>query len=181
MLQNLNTRQIYLWAGGIFLFLYTVITMADNSAHYSNELLQEKFQALQAYTTQTINELQATATTTVLPAPDHAHLDLFPIQSTLLTPGDVTARTMNLPRLVQPIFLMGSDNLSQSWLKQNIDKLVALHAIGFLVQANSESDFEMMKELAGDLTLIPMNADAFAKQWNLQHYPVLITAQGVTQ
>lgn len=146
--------------------------------------IQTQSTLLQSNAVTAVNDLQALQATDIaaqVQTPTQANFDPYPIESTLMTPGIVQPILMNLTQLVQPIFLVGADSLSTNWLKQNIAKLTALRAIGFLVHADSEADLTAFKQIAGSLPIVPLNADQFAKQWNLNHYPVLITAQGITQ
>lgn len=146
-----------------------------------------------ANTAQTANVLQNNATTTIQalqslqPAamatqtPDSTTLGLFPLHTASMTPGQVQTCALHLPQLVQPLFLIGSDNFSRTWLKLNRDQLQALHALGFLVEAQNQADLDNARQNGDGLTIIPIRADQFAAQWHLQHYPVLISAQGITQ
>lgn len=162
--------------------LHAVGVLADNTAEYSYETIQTTAQQLQSHAIQTIVDLQQSgARAASIPVPDRITLAIFPIKSAVLTPGTVTSMPMSLRSLSKPIFIVGRDELSQKWLQQNIKQLTALHAIGFLVRAENETDFKTMQSLAGGLSLLPINADAFAAQWNLKHYPVLVTAQGIRQ
>ena len=105
----------------------------------------------------------------------------LPIQTPKLTPGDVTPKALNNPQLIQPFFLVGSDNRSRQWLLQNREQLKRIHAIGLLVQANTLNDVQTMQSLSQGLTLIPAPANELIKRYGLEHYPVLITKEGITQ
>jgi integrating conjugative element protein (TIGR03765 family) len=54
-----------------------------------------------------------------------------------------------------------------------------LHAIGMLVQAETEADLETVTAAAGGLPLIPASGEAFAAELQIRHYPVLITREGI--
>lgn len=105
----------------------------------------------------------------------------LPIVTPELTPGTVTPKAMNNAQLLQPLFLIGSDDQSKQWLSQNNAQLLQLHAIGLLVQANTTADIQTMQALGKGLMIIPAPAKALIEQYGLSHYPVLITKEGITQ
>ncbi len=106
---------------------------------------------------------------------------IYPIHSTKLTPGKIIAQMPLYLNLKQPIFLVGNDDFSYQWLAKNAVQLQKIHAIGFLVEAQSEQDYQQIKNLIGDIPLIPLSADAFAVAWHLNHYPVLISSHEIEQ
>nr|WP_084257134.1 integrating conjugative element protein [Pasteurella testudinis] len=106
--------------------------------------------------------------------------DMLPVVSHQLSPGVLKERTMDLAGL-QPIFLVGNDNMSVAWLQSKKQYLASLHAIGLVVNVDSLSALIALREIAPELTLIPTPGDDLAERMNLQHYPVLITEQGLTQ
>ncbi len=102
----------------------------------------------------------------------------LPVRSPSLSPGLVEARRAPT-RLVQPLFLVGADPGSLRWLDEHRGRLRQLHAIGVLVQAETESDLEAVTAAAGGLPLIPASGEAFAEALQVWHYPVLITREGI--
>jgi integrating conjugative element protein (TIGR03765 family) len=102
----------------------------------------------------------------------------LPVRSPSLSPGPVEARRAPT-RLVQPLFLLGADPESIRWLEANRDRLRQLHAIGMLVQAETESDLEAVTVAAQGIPLIPASGEAFAEALQVRHYPVLITREGI--
>ena len=105
---------------------------------------------------------------------------LFPLHTPELTPGPVTASTVNL-LLPQPFFILGTDTLSQRWLGDYRARLKQLGAVGLVVEAPSLEAYQALKVLAGDLFLAPVSAPEVAQQLGLSHYPVLITATRIEQ
>ena len=105
---------------------------------------------------------------------------LFPLHTPELTPGPVTASTVNL-LLPQPFFILGTDTLSQRWLGDYRARLKQLGAVGLVVEAPSLEAYQALKLLAGDLFLAPVSAPEVAQQLGLSHYPVLITATRIEQ
>ena len=102
----------------------------------------------------------------------------LPIRSPTLTPALVEARETPI-RLLQPLFLVGGDPHSLQWLEANRERLKELHAIGMLVQAETERELNAATEIAQGLPLIPASGEAFAAEIGLRHYPVLITRKGI--
>jgi integrating conjugative element protein (TIGR03765 family) len=106
---------------------------------------------------------------------------LFPVKTPELTPGPITRSALNLPHLQYPVFLVGSDALSRDWLFRYRDRLRALNAVGLLVEAGSEADYEAMIQLAAGLRLVPVSGSELAATLKLSHYPVLISKAGIEQ
>ena len=105
------------------------------------------------------------------------------VHSPGLTPG-VQARipTGDAGRfLPRPLFLVGADDLSLDWLRQHHDRLVALQAVGLVVEANGEEEFSRIRQVAGSLPLAAGSGDTLAEQFGLEHYPVLIGPEWIEQ
>lgn len=114
-----------------------------------------------------------------LPAEFHES-DLLPIVSHSLTPGKVTPRQFNLPGM-QPIFLVGVDELSQKWLAQRKSLLIKINAVGLVVNVDDYAKLQNIRQIVPEISLQPVSADDLAKRLNLYHYPVLITDKGLSQ
>lgn len=106
--------------------------------------------------------------------------DLLPVRSMLLTPGVVERRTMDAPAL-RPFFLIGDDARSHAWLRERIDVLRTLNAVGLVVNVESTAALDELRRLATGVTLSPASGDDIARRLGLAHYPVLITATGIEQ
>jgi integrating conjugative element protein (TIGR03765 family) len=104
--------------------------------------------------------------------------DLLPVRSQRLTPGPANPRAIRAPGLT-PIFLLGDNDRSRVWIHTHVEKLRTLHAVGFVVQVESESALQRLRQLAPDLTLMPASGDDLAQRLGLTHYPVLITATAI--
>lgn len=100
--------------------------------------------------------------------------------SPLLSEGRVTTRSINVPSLSHPIFIVGTDKHSLSWLKRYHRKLIALHAIGVVVNVKSNVAYQHLIGIT-HLHLLPINADALAKRFGIHHYPVLISSHLIEQ
>lgn len=106
--------------------------------------------------------------------------DLLPVHSTRLTPGLVEPRVLRAPGLL-PVFLIGDDPRSRDWLRQRLNQLRALDAIGLVVQVETPQALAALRALAPGLTLAPVSGDELAQRLNVRHYPVLITATAIGQ
>ena len=114
------------------------------------------------------------------PTGRYSEADMLPVRSPLLTPGTVEHRVIQAPRL-RPLFLVGDDERSQTWLRRRADKLRELGAIGLVVNVESQAALEALRSLAPGLILSPVAADDMARRLGIRHYPVLITATGIEQ
>jgi integrating conjugative element protein (TIGR03765 family) len=102
----------------------------------------------------------------------------LPVRSRLLTPGQVAPRPLRAPGM-RPLFLIGDDDASRTWLTRMLPKLQALRATGLVVNVDSADALAALREHAPGLALAPVSGDDLARRLKLQHYPVLITATGI--
>lgn len=114
------------------------------------------------------------------PSQPFSEADMLPVKSALLSPGSVERRPIQAPGL-QPLFLVGDDELSRTWLRQHAASLLELNAVGLVVNFDSAEGLARLRELAPGLTLSPVSGDDLAQRLELRHYPVLITATGIEQ
>lgn len=115
-----------------------------------------------------------------IPIKPYGEADMLPVRSPRLTPGPVTSRTLQAPGL-QPLFLIGDDPLSRTWLVQRADVLRQLNAVGLVVNVEQQAALQALRQLADGLHLAPVSGDQLAEMIRLEHYPVLITATGLEQ
>ncbi|TYA23477.1 integrating conjugative element protein [Aggregatibacter actinomycetemcomitans] len=106
--------------------------------------------------------------------------DILPVVSHRLSPGHITPVSMNLSG-IQPIFLIGADNTSAQWLKNNYQQLVAMHATGLVVNVKTVDELMTLRRLAPELPLLPTPGNDLAERLKLQHYPALLTESGLSQ
>ncbi|WP_016969203.1 integrating conjugative element protein [Pseudomonas tolaasii] len=104
----------------------------------------------------------------------------FPVRSDQLTPGQVQGRVINAPGL-QPLFLVGDDESSRTWLSQRREQLQQLHAVGLVVNVASAERFAEVQRWAGDLQIVPAPSNELAQRLGIKHYPLLITATTIQQ
>lgn len=105
---------------------------------------------------------------------------LLPIRSPGLSPGPVQAKVHVRPHL-RPFFMVGADARSRRWLVRHRAHLVSIGAVGLLVAADSEQDLRQVAGLARGLAITPASGSDLARVLGLEHYPVLITASGISQ
>ena len=104
----------------------------------------------------------------------------FPVSSDQLTPGEVQGRVINAPGL-QPLFVVGDDERSKSWLIQRREQLQQMQAVGVVVNVASAERFEEVRRWAEDLEVVPAPGDDLANRLGISHYPLLITATTIQQ
>jgi len=106
--------------------------------------------------------------------------EMLPVVSRSLSPGLVESRAIDIPGL-RPVFLIGDDSLSKSWLKLWKDKLRRLKALGLVVNVATPEGLLELRQLAEGLRLIPVNGDDLAGLLEFSHYPVLVTSTFLEQ
>tara|TARA_R110001599_G_scaffold158418_4_gene345122 strand:+ start:148 stop:630 length:483 start_codon:yes stop_codon:yes gene_type:complete len=95
--------------------------------------------------------------------------------------GRVTKRTVSLPYLPSPLFLVGADNISIQWLNKHRQALIKAGAVGLIVNSASASDLQAVIRAADGLQVSPASGSDLANQFNLKHYPLLITRTQIAQ
>lgn len=105
---------------------------------------------------------------------------MLPVHSLRLSPGEVARRVIEAPGL-PPLFLVGDDERSRTWLRQRAPHLHELNAVGLVVNVASAEALATLRELLPELSLLPVAGDDLAERLGLRHYPVLITATGIEQ
>jgi integrating conjugative element protein (TIGR03765 family) len=114
------------------------------------------------------------ATVTSFPADAYeAEVAMLPVRSQRLTPGEASTRALQASWL-SPLFLIGDDEYSRHWLRQQRRQLKDQQAIGLVVNIDTAAALAELRRLAPDLTLIPTSGDDLAQRLGLHHYPVLL-------
>lgn len=106
-------------------------------------------------------------------------LPVFPVRTPELSPGRQSARAFNLPGM-QPVFIIGDDELSRRWLVSRRDRLMQDNATGYVVNVTTEAAWQELQALAGGLTLLPVSGSDLAVRLKFSHYPMLISESGLT-
>ncbi|MHB9797834.1 integrating conjugative element protein [Pseudomonas sp. MT3] len=104
----------------------------------------------------------------------------FPVVTPEMTPGLVQGRVINAPGL-QPLFLVGDDESSRTWLQQHLQQLQQLQAVGLVVNVSGPSRLAEVRKWGPGLQLLPTPGSDIAGRLGLRHYPVLITSTTVQQ
>lgn len=105
---------------------------------------------------------------------------LLPIVSHKWEVGKVEAKPVNLPGAL-PIFLIGADDISKQWLRTRYDDLVKLQATGLVINVNTTDELTELRQLAPELSLMPVSADGLADRIGIHHYPLLMTETLISQ
>ncbi|MGH8386124.1 MULTISPECIES: integrating conjugative element protein [Pseudomonas] len=103
-----------------------------------------------------------------------------PVRSSLLSPGQITSRALNMPGL-QPFFLVGEDSQSLAWLHQRAAELQKMGAAGLAVEVANTEALARIRAAAPGITILPVNGNDIATRLQIEHYPVLITATSLEQ
>ncbi|MEH4661169.1 integrating conjugative element protein [Phytobacter diazotrophicus] len=105
---------------------------------------------------------------------------MLPVITPEMTPGTVVSRQLNLQGM-PPVFIIGNDDLSRSWIQKRSAELSRLGATGLVVNIGSESELDSLKSILPSVMMAPVQGGDLARRLQLAHYPVLITAEGLTQ
>ncbi len=106
--------------------------------------------------------------------------DMLPVSTPEMSPGTVTARPLNLPGM-PPIFVLGDDPSSRSWLQLNAAELMRMQATGMIINVQDESGLKSLRQIAPAVEMVPVSGGDLARRLALTHYPALITATGISQ
>jgi len=105
---------------------------------------------------------------------------MLPVRSARLSPGNEPSRTIRAPGLT-PVFLVGDDDRSRTWLREHARALQDMHASGLVVNVASMQALAALRRLAPDLILSPTSGDDLAQRLGIRHYPLLITSTTIEQ
>lgn len=105
---------------------------------------------------------------------------ILPVNSSQLTPGQITRRPLNMPGL-QPFFLVGDDSQSLAWLRQRAAGLREMGAAGLAVEVADTEALSRIRAAAPGITILPVNGNDIATRLQIKHYPVLVTATSLEQ
>lgn len=110
----------------------------------------------------------------------------LPIVTPGMTVGRLEAATVEaikpaLQYLAQTFFVIGSDDYSVRWLKHYHSRLLQLNAVGLLVQAQTADDLARVRAAGRGLNIAPVSGATLVQSLRLNHYPVLISREGIEQ
>jgi integrating conjugative element protein (TIGR03765 family) len=81
--------------------------------------------------------------------------------------------------VARAFFLVGTDAYSLAWLGQNDATLVELQAFGLVVEVSNVAAYRQVEAAAEGLVIRPVPGDLLAEHLDIEHYPALITAEGI--
>ncbi len=101
----------------------------------------------------------------------------FPINTTQLKVGQPSQKIIK--QLTTPLYIIGMDEGSIGWLKQNFAELKSIGARGVVVQAKSFKAFSRLQReaITKGMIISATSGDPLAKAYNISTYPVLLRGQ----
>lgn len=93
----------------------------------------------------------------------------------------VNAQHVSTAHLTVPLFVVGDDAYSLSWLTHYAPILKKVQAVGLIVSASSQSALKRISDAAKGVRLYPVNGDALSTRFGLTCYPVLISHNIIEQ
>jgi len=105
----------------------------------------------------------------------------LPVITPSMSPGRVQTRTINRPFLNQPIFIVGADALSLTWLKEHRLQLKKHNATGIAVNVKTQHELEQLLQASDGLAINPVTGDKISRQLSLKHYPALVSTTRIEQ
>jgi len=84
----------------------------------------------------------------------------------------------DIPQLEHNIFIVGDDEYSLAWLRENKAELVNFGASGVLTEVQSLERFKQIVEEFRPLSFLPISGDFAKLNFGVDSYPVLITKKG---
>lgn len=106
--------------------------------------------------------------------------DMLPVSTPEMTPGQLASRPLNLPGM-PPVFVVGDDPLSRSWLTQHGAELRQQNATGMVINVHDEPALTTLRQLVPGVEMVPVRGSDLSHRLNIMHYPALITATGISQ
>lgn len=110
-----------------------------------------------------------------------AEFNGLPVVTSSMSPGRIKTRVINRPFLNQPIFIVGADALSLTWLKEHRQQLKKYNATGIAVNVKTQKELKQLLQASGGLAINPVVGDKISRQLSLKHYPALISATRIEQ
>ncbi|HIF9337720.1 PFL_4695 family integrating conjugative element protein [Photobacterium damselae] len=114
---------------------------------------------------------------------DALYESIFPLHTPSMSVSqNIPYRTFTKEYPFVPILaIVGSDQYSLQWLRNNRDRIKQSRAIVILVEADSDTQFRNVLKAADGLEVIPVPANDISKEYGIKNYPVLVTKLGYGQ
>lgn len=106
----------------------------------------------------------------------------FPIDSELMSPGNLGEPVVHGKSGVKPFFIIGADTHSKKWVQRNKQYLVDQSITrGLVTDIPDAHAFQEMVDAAHPLQLYALNTDEMAKVFGVHVYPIVIDKQEISQ
>ena len=170
------TRSIMVWVGFILCTFIAVNAQAELKvlADLGGESAVHFYEPIQP-----VHSPDAPQHPNAVPA-QLSEAQLLPIVSHQWTPGHLDPQAFPMPGAL-PLFLVGADDFSRQWLKDNQQRLTEMQATGLVVNVQTIEELNALREIVPQLELLPSPADALAERLGIHHYPLLFTSEGISQ
>lgn len=104
-----------------------------------------------------------------------------PIRTTNMRPEKTETRDAYFPNLSIPLFIVGADPASLSWLRHWHDALAKSGAVGWVVQAETAEELKAIADAGAGLRLLVMSGESLPGIFGVNTYPVLISERAIEQ
>lgn len=105
----------------------------------------------------------------------------FPIESKLWELSEFKSKKVNLREMRSPIFLVGCDDSSLSWINYRRSLLEQNRVLGFVINCPSYEDYNTFKAAIYPIVVQAANMDKLAEHLNHNLYPAYIHNQAIEQ
>lgn len=107
----------------------------------------------------------------------------FPVVTNSMSVGKVgygEAKDVKYQVAMRPMFIIGYDPVSISWLKTNKDLLAEKKAIGLVVNVENKEQMDVLQKIVGNEVMMqPTPGDRLSEHLKIKHYPFYMDNQGV--
>lgn len=105
----------------------------------------------------------------------------FPIESNLWSLGEFDSINIKFPEMQSPVFLVGCDDLSLSWVQHRGDFFIKNRALGFVINCPSYDDYTAFKAAIYPIITQAANMDKLATHLKHNKYPAYIHSRAIEQ
>ncbi|WP_203249817.1 PFL_4695 family integrating conjugative element protein [Cysteiniphilum marinum] len=114
-------------------------------------------------------------------AVSQAKTAMYQVSTPNMTVGKVESQEIaTVEGFSQNFFVVGCDEISRKWLLFYQAQLSELSAVGYVVNCDSQGDFQTLKS-AINLPLMVIKGDLFVQKFSVSHYPFLVTENYLSQ
>ncbi len=105
----------------------------------------------------------------------------LPITTPELSFGVVEDREAYFPHVSRPFCVIGDDENSMKWIDEHFEFLKKINAYCWLVKLDSHKDIKRIYKHTAGLQVVPAQGTVLHKQFQINHYPILITSRRIMQ